>query len=166
MRNIIRTSHEQRRRSSAAANEQFVYHLGEQKEQLGRTNRTGLESAMLASDVRRLSSGDLPSKAHIAQLIAQEKRRSSLTGIVNNCPPPTPRRRYAEKVPLNRIDPVNMEIKNTSVLATVLIICLCCSAVVVLAYALRSYLWCNTKLRPFPYTYYLICRWVNRDVFD
>ena len=144
MRTFIRTSHEQRRRSSAAASaEQVAYMAALSGQQQSRPTLPGFDTAKYPTDVRRSSLGELPARGPPSPLVVPDRRRASVANLPANSSPSFIRRRWnfeRGKPPLKRVNTFSMEIRKSSIWATVLIICGSCVFVILLSYAIKSYL--------------------------
>ena len=133
-RPVIRTSHEARRRSSVAVTtvtpDQLQY-LGVMTDQHGRGSSPEIRRPSFGSDGKMTPPSPLPGS-----------RRGSFVLQPNGSPSPARRKSAFKdgKPPLKRFDTFNMELKNSRIVVTLLIVCGCCLLVAVLSYAVKSYL--------------------------
>ena len=137
-RHILRTSHEQRRRSSAVVTTDQGQFLSALDANQRRLSGSSLETLGIASRERR-PSYTLDGK--LSPVCSQELRSSSGVQNYNNSLPSMAHRRSCDhKKPLiKRFSTLNMELKSTSLWATLCIIGCCCVLIAALSYLIRHY---------------------------
>ena len=133
MRTFLRTSHDQRRRSSSCVPPPDTLSLG----------NTFLSVAPDLNQ-RRASAGSIPAEARSLLLEKRGSCPSSPCGrLTLNVPllprqPSSPSNEDKKHPKLKRLESRNLDIKTGSLLATIAVICMVIAAVLFLSYAIRN----------------------------
>ena len=139
---FLRTSHEQRRRSSTLQQppqtDGMVYlsACADPYRRRSSTSSVHDPNAALSPSERRPSYTDLNSANCLSPSPAGSRRGSSCLST----PSPARRRSHSDRPPLvKRFSNMNFELSQTRIVATIFIICCCCLMVAVLSYVIRHY---------------------------